>query len=383
MKDKKIAVFIGTRPEAIKMAPVVRALQETNGLEPIVVSTGQHREMLGQVVDLFQIPIHYNLDVMMPSQGLAGLSARIITRVDALLESIKPDFALVQGDTTTVLMAALACYYNKVPIGHVEAGLRTGNMLSPFPEEANRKLVSPLAALHFAPTKWAANNLSREGVPDNLIKITGNTVVDALLIESKAQEDGAVQRQLGAYFSKALGFDWRSEPFVLITGHRRENFGKGFEQICEALSVLADRFNNARFVYPVHLNPSVKCVVEQRLANRPNIFLLEPLPYRPFVALMKYAGLILTDSGGVQEEAPSFGTPVLVMRETTERPEGIEAGVAHLVGANCSSIVKAASEYIENIRLTETHRLKINPYGDGHSGELVVKLISDHLGLPR
>jgi UDP-N-acetylglucosamine 2-epimerase (non-hydrolysing) len=371
----RIAVFMGTRPEAIKMAPVVRALQDAEGLEPIVVSTGQHREMLQQVVDIFEIPVHFDLDVMVPNQSLAGLSARLMNKVDAFLAAEKPDFALVQGDTTTVLMAALACFYRKIPVGHVEAGLRTGNMHSPFPEEANRRLVTPIADLHFPPTEWSAENLRKEGVAEERITVTGNTVIDALQIESSRHEEIATQAEVDGFVQEELGADWREYPYVLVTGHRRENFGGGFEQICSALRALAQQFQDHRFIYPVHLNPRVRGPVMENLADLPNIFLLEPMPYRPFVALMKHAKVVLTDSGGVQEEAPGLGKPVLVMRDTTERPEGLEAGTVRLVGADEKNIVDGVAELLSNPVAYEAMAAAHNPYGDGRASQRIAAAV--------
>ncbi len=371
----RIAVFMGTRPEAIKMAPVVRALQATDGLEPIVVSTGQHREMLQQVVDLFEIPVHFDLDVMTPDQTLAGLSARLMTKVDAFLAAEKPDFALVQGDTTTVLMAALACFYRKIPVGHVEAGLRTGNMQSPFPEEANRRLVTPLAALHFPPTEWSAGNLRKEGVAEESIFVTGNTVIDALQLESARHEFAETQAEVDGFVQDSLGPAWRDFPYVLVTGHRRENFGGGFEQICSALCTLAKRFPDHRFIYPVHLNPHVRGPVTENLGNLPNVFLLKPMPYRPFVALMKHAAVVLTDSGGVQEEAPGLGKPVLVMRDTTERPEGLEAGTVRLVGAEEEKIVDGVTELLTNPVVYQAMATAHNPYGDGRASQRIAAAV--------
>lgn len=371
----RIAVFMGTRPEAIKMAPVVRALQKVEGLEPIVVSTGQHREMLQQVVDIFEIPVHADLDVMVPDQSLAGLSARLMNKVDAFLAKEKPHFALVQGDTTTVLMAALACFYHKIPVGHVEAGLRTGNMHSPFPEEANRKLVTPIADLHFPPTEWSARNLRNEGIAEERITVTGNTVIDALQLESARHEEASTQAEVDSYVQEELGAGWRDIPYVLVTGHRRENFGGGFDQICNALRTLAQRFPDHRFIYPVHLNPRVRGPVTENLADLPNVILLKPMSYRPFVALMKHSKVVLTDSGGVQEEAPGLGKPVLVMRDTTERPEGLEAGTVRLVGADEKTIVDGVTELLSNPAAYRAMAAAHNPYGDGQASQRIAAAV--------
>ncbi|MFT4538003.1 MAG: UDP-N-acetylglucosamine 2-epimerase (non-hydrolyzing) [Planctomycetota bacterium] len=374
---RRVAVFLGTRPEAIKMAPVIRALEAADDFDPIVISTGQHREMLEQVVELFELPVHHELDVMVPDQTLAELSARLLTRIDALFEVVRPDIALVQGDTTTVLMAALACFYNKVPVGHVEAGLRTGNIWSPFPEEVNRKLVTPIVDLHFPPTSWSRDHLLDEGVDEERITVTGNTVIDALHIEVARQRLPETAQQIDAELVPHLGTEWRTHPYVLVTGHRRENHGRGFEQICDALSELANRFPDHRFIYPVHLNPRVQGPVHEKLGHHDNIFLLPPQPYRPFVALMQHARMVLTDSGGVQEEAPGLGKPVLVMRDTTERPEGVTAGTVRLVGACETGIVEGVtsllSDPIEYQRMASAH----NPYGDGlASGRIIDALRS-------
>ena len=357
------------------MAPVVRALAESDDLQPTVVSTGQHREMLQQVVDLFGVTVDHDLAVMQPNQTLASLTARLMTRIDELLENVQPDMALVQGDTTTVLVAALACFYRRIPIGHVEAGLRTGNIWSPFPEEANRTLASRLVTLHFAPTQFGRKNLLHEDVPEDRIVVTGNTVIDALHLEVKRQSAGEERDQIHAHLAELLGHDWQELPFVLITGHRRENFGGGFENICDALAELADRFGDHRFIYPVHLNPNVQGPVYERLGERPNIRLIPPQPYREFVALMNACRLVLTDSGGVQEEAPGLGKPVLVMRDTTERPEGVEAGTVKLVGADqkriVEGVVKLLTDEAEYKRMGEAS----NPYGDGKASSRIVDAI--------
>lgn len=371
----RVVVFMGTRPEAIKMAPVIRALRATPDMEPVVVSTGQHQEMLRQVVDLFDIQVDHDLAVMQPNQTLAGLTARLMTAIDDLLGQVKPDMALVQGDTTTVLVATLACYYRRIPTGHVEAGLRTGNIWSPFPEEANRRLAAPLVTLHFPPTEFGRRNLLAEGVDDRRITVTGNTVIDALHLEVERQEGEGVRRQIGERLSQVLGGDWQDHPYVLITGHRRENFGDGFVQICDALDELAGKFPDHRFVYPVHLNPNVQAPVYQRLGRRPNIRLIPPQPYSEFVALMNRCTLVLTDSGGVQEEAPSLGKPVLVMRDTTERPEGVEAGTVKLVGADAKRIVHHISRLLTDRRAYQDMAEAVNPYGDGKAaGRIIARL---------
>ncbi len=374
-----VAVFMGTRPEAIKMAPVIKALEAHPTLNPVVVSTGQHKEMLAQVVELFDLKVDHDLEVMQPNQTLASLTARLMTRIDALLTEVKPDFALVQGDTTTVLVASLACFYQRIPLGHVEAGLRTGNIWSPFPEEANRKLASPLVTLHFPPTDFGKTNLLNEKIDPAAITVTGNTVIDALQIEAKRQEEPALQKQIDETLAAELGEGWRDKPYVLVTGHRRENFGGGFEQICDALVALADKYPDYNFIYPVHLNPNVQKPVYDKLGGRENIKLVPPKDYRLFVALMKSSRIVLTDSGGVQEEAPGLGKPVLVMRDTTERPEGVDAGTVKLIGANRDNIVKYVSELIDDEAAYNRMAEANNPYGDGQASGRICDAISKHL----
>jgi UDP-N-acetylglucosamine 2-epimerase (non-hydrolysing) len=373
---RNILVFMGTRPEAVKLAPVVAALRRAGDFRCTVVATGQHKEMFRQVADTFGFAVDADLDVMRPNQSLAGLTARLMDGIDGWLESVKPDMALVQGDTTTVLVSALACFYRRFPIGHVEAGLRTGNIWSPFPEEVNRKLTAPLAALHFAPTEAARAALLREAVPEEIISVTGNTVIDALRIEVAAQaSNDALRSGISAELSLLLGADWAQAPTVLITGHRRENFGDGIEQICKAIATLSKRFPDHRFVYPVHLNPNVLVHVNRLLGGLPNVKLIAPQGYRNFVALMSHCRLVLTDSGGVQEEAPSLGKPVLVMRDTTERPEGIAAGTALLTGPNALSIVKHVTRLLTDEAAYRSMSTARNPYGDGYAAERIVERI--------
>jgi len=380
---KKVAVFMGTRPEGIKMAPVIKALEKAEGLTPVVISTGQHREMLQQVVDIFDLDVDHDLAVMQPDQTLASLSARLMERVDALLGDIDIDMALVQGDTTTVLIASLACFYRRIPLGHVEAGLRTGNMQSPFPEEANRRTAAPLMNLHFAPTTQSRQNLLDENIPAEQIHVTGNTVIDALFLEVEQQKKPEIQAEVDLALDGALPDNWRQQPYVLITGHRRENFGGGFEQICDALARLARQFPDHQFIYPVHLNPNVQKPVNQLLAGLDNIHLIPPQGYRAFVALMANATLILTDSGGVQEEAPSLGKPVLVMRDTTERPEGVEAGTVKLVGADADAIVSEASRLLLDQNAYDAMANAKNPYGDGHAADRIVAALDNYFQLIR
>lgn len=363
---------MGTRPEAIKMAPVIRALAAAPDFEPIVVSTGQHREMLDQVARLFELSVQHDLGVMQPNQKLADLTARTLVAVAELLSRIRPDFALVQGDTTTVLAASLACFYERIELGHVEAGLRTGNRWSPFPEEINRTLASRLATLHFAPTELAREHLLREGIAADVIEVTGNTVIDALHAELARQRDAGVRQQIAESLERALGPRPPGRRVVLITGHRRENFGRGFEQICAALARLAMRFGDHDFIYPVHLNPNVQKPVTERLGAIPNIKLIPPQPYSEFVSLMNDCHLVLTDSGGIQEEAPSLGKPVIVMRDTTERPEGVEAGTVELVAPETESLVTAVARLLTDDGAYRRMATAQNPYGDGKAAARIV-----------
>jgi UDP-N-acetylglucosamine 2-epimerase (non-hydrolysing) len=373
---KNVLVFMGTRPEVIKLAPVVKALQATSDLACTVVATGQHKQMFRQAADEVGVREDHDLDVMRPDQTLAGLTARLMTAIDAHLETAHPDMALVQGDTTTVLVASLACFYRRIPIGHVEAGLRTGNIWSPFPEEVNRRLATPLVTLHFAPTESARRALLREFVPESGIVVTGNTVIDALLAEVELQRNDHAALDLG--LARMLGDDWNARPFVLITGHRRENFGEGIEQICRAIEALARAFPDHRFIYPVHMNPNVAVHVNRMLGALENVKLIPPQGYKTFVRLLSACRLVLTDSGGVQEEAPSLGKPVLVMRDTTERPEGIEAGTALLTGPHASAIVEHTTRLLRDRSAYEAMATAKNPYGDGHAAERIVARIRQH-----
>jgi UDP-N-acetylglucosamine 2-epimerase (non-hydrolysing) len=378
---KTVDVFMGTRPEAIKMAPVVAALKRSAVLRCRVIATGQHREMFHQVAAQFGFTVDVDLATMRPGQSLAGLTARLMDSIDGWLEQGHPDLALVQGDTTTVLVAALACFYRRIPVGHVEAGLRTGNIWAPFPEEINRRLASPMMSLHFAPTRTAHDLLLREGVAAESVLITGNTVVDALFIELARQKQTSVQSSINASLSALVGPDWATRPFVLITGHRRENFGEGIEQICLAIRTLASRYTQHRFVYPVHLNPNVEPNVRRLLADLANVSLIAPQVYENFIALLSHCRMVLTDSGGVQEEAPSLGKPVLVMRETTERPEGVHAGTAKLVGADAQTIVDNVSALLDDARAYDAMANAANPYGDGRAAQRIVERVEGFLGL--
>ena len=373
---RNIVVFMGTRPEAVKLAPVVAALGRADDFHCAVVATGQHREMFRQVSDTFGFAVDADLDVMRPDQTLASLTARLMDGIDGWLGSAQPDMALVQGDTTTVLVAALACFYRRIPIGHVEAGLRTGNIWSPFPEEVNRKLATPLVGLHFAPTEAARAALLSEAVPEESISVTGNTVIDALRIELATQaSDAALRARIGEELSLLLGADWDKAAMVLITGHRRENFGEGIEQICKAIATLAERFPDHLFVYPVHLNPNVLVHVNRLLGGLRNVKLIVPQGYRNFLALMAHCRVVLTDSGGVQEEAPSLRKPVLVMRDTTERPEGVAAGTALLTGTNAQAIVKHVTRLLTDEAAYRSMSAARNPYGDGYAADRIVERI--------
>lgn len=375
MSQKRISVIFGTRPEAIKLAPVILALRKENWCECRVCVTGQHRQMLDQVLAVFQITPDVDLNLMVPNQTLGGLTARAVEAVDGYLVAEKPDLVLVQGDTTTVLSAALAAFYHKIPIGHVEAGLRTGNMQSPWPEEANRVLTTRLASLHFAPTSLNRENLLREGVADASISVTGNTVIDALLLGLEKVRSAPVDVP---GLPAALMDPGCRNPVVLVTGHRRENFGDGMENICRALARLAAQFPDVHFVYPVHLNPKVREPVQRILghgdhgASVSNVHLIEPLSYLSFIALMDRAKLILTDSGGVQEEAPSLGKPVLVMRDTTERPEAVHAGTVKLVGSSTEAIYTETAHLLTDPAAYQQMQPASNPYGDGTSAGQII-----------
>ena len=358
----KVLSIFGTRPEAIKMAPVVRELSTRADIQSTVCVTAQHREMLDQVLDLFAIKPDVDLNLMRPNQSLAELTARVFTHLDPVLDKIKPDWVLVQGDTTTVMAAALNAYYRRIRVGHVEAGLRTHNKWEPFPEEINRRVAGVAADLHFAPTRWSRQNLLKEGVPEEQIHVTGNPVIDALKFVAEQPVPATVAKLLSTYESKRI---------VLVTAHRRENFGEPLENICEALLSLAER-DDVQIVYPVHLNPNVQEPVKRLLGDVPNITLLRPLEYLPLVHLMKNADLILTDSGGIQEEAPAFGVPVLVLRDVTERPEGVQAGTLKLVGTNAKKIVNEAN-YLLNDRLAHAAMAQaVNPFGVGDSAKKIV-----------
>ena len=370
---KKLFFVFGTRPEAIKMAPLVLAAQNNNEFFVVVCVTGQHQEMLYQVLDFFGIKPDYDLKVMKPGQNLASLTANIISKLDSVIEFEKPDLVLVHGDTTSTFTGALCAYYHQIKVCHVEAGLRTGNIYSPWPEEANRKLVAGLVDYHFSPTEIAAQNLEKEGVDRDKVVITGNTVIDALFfVNNKISSNSDLKDKLISQF----GYLKNNSRKVLITGHRRESFGQGFINICEALAELSRSFPDVEFVYPVHLNPSVLKPVQSRLSGISNVHLVDPLDYVPFVYLMSIVDIVLTDSGGVQEEAPSFGKPVLVMRNNTERPEAVTAGTVKLVGNDKETIVNGVSSLLNDSNTYFQMATAVNPYGDGRACERILSVLA-------
>lgn len=379
MMLKVLSVF-GTRPEAIKMAPVVKSLEKHSDrfISKICV-TAQHREMLDQVLRLFQIIPDYDLDVMKPGQDLFAVTCNVLQGLKSVLEKEKPDIVLVHGDTTTTMAASLAAYYCRIPVGHVEAGLRTGNKFAPFPEEINRRIAGALSDLHFAPTEKSRQNLLREGVLPETIHVTGNTVVDALLaVSQKVQHDASLRQEMEGRFK----FLDPAKRLILVTGHRRENFGSGFEDICNALAAIATRNSDIEILYPVHLNPNVQEPVNRILGvdGYNNIHLIEPVDYLPFVYLMNRSYLIITDSGGVQEEAPSLGKPVLVMRETTERPEAVEAGTVRLVGTDRNAIKAEVQRLLDVVDEYNDMSMAHNPYGDGSAAQRIVDILVEYGG---
>lgn len=366
----RILSVFGTRPEAIKMAPLVRKLAEDGTFDARICVTGQHRQMLDQVLDLFEVQPEFDLDIMRPGQTLNDITTGVLTGLEPILKSFAPQLVLVHGDTTTTFAASLAAYYQQIPVGHVEAGLRTGDIYSPWPEEINRKLTGAVANLHFAPTCQSRDNLLAENVDEKSIYVTGNTVIDALLIiTAKIIGNPKISDKCSRDFN--LRPDRKT---ILVTGHRRESFGQGFQRICDALSQLAMR-DDLQIVYPLHLNPMVKGPVEERLGGFSNVHLISPQDYLPFVYLMNCADIILTDSGGIQEEAPSLGKPVLVMRETTERPEAVDAGTVMLVGTDTAKIVNAVNRLLDDgdayLQMSFAH----NPYGDGKASQRILEAI--------
>jgi UDP-N-acetylglucosamine 2-epimerase (non-hydrolysing) len=374
-----LSVF-GTRPEAIKMAPVIKELEKhQDKIRSLVCVTAQHRQMLDQVLDLFEIKPDIDLDLMEDNQTLSQITARAITALNDVFKEIKPDWVLLQGDTTTTMVASLGAFYHGVRIGHIEAGLRTYNKRAPFPEEINRRLTSVIADLHFAPTEKAKHNLLKEGVDEKKIFVTGNTVIDALLMIVKRQSQPGIREKWNHYFSNEFGISFdNGKRQILVTGHRRESFGKGFENICNALREIACSYEDVEIIYPVHLNPNVQEPVRRILDNTERVHLIPPLDYEPFIYLMSKSYLILTDSGGVQEEAPSLGKPFLVMRETTERPEAVEAGAGRIVGTDMNKIISETRLLLNDKETYSAMSVVRNPYGDGNAGSRILNLLSEN-----
>lgn len=373
---RKVMLVFGTRPEAIKMAPLYHALRESSDFQTTLCVTAQHRQMLDQVLKVFELSPDIDLDLMQPGQDLFDVTASVLLRMRDVFRQHRPDVVLVHGDTTTTLATAMAAFYAGVPVGHVEAGLRTHDVYAPFPEEFNRQVASKVTRWHFAPTTFSKQNLRDENVLDESITVTGNTVIDALLwvldrIEANPERRSAIVD----FLSDHLPFNWRETRFVLITGHRRENFGDGLLQICEGIKELAKRYQAVHFVYPVHLNPNVQQPVKEILDGLDNVHLVEPLDYEPFVFLLKHSHIVLTDSGGIQEEAPSLGKPVLVMRDVTERPEAIDAGTVRLVGANRLSIVENICELLDKEESYRSMSRAHNPYGDGKACSRIIEVL--------
>lgn len=373
----KVLTIFGTRPEAIKLAPVIKALKgRPDQFHSLVCVTAQHREMLDQVLSIFEILPDYDLDIMKPRQELSGMTSEVLLKLRGLLSEVQPDLILVQGDTTTTFAASLTAFYQRIKIGHIEAGLRTYEKYKPFPEEINRRLTSVLADYHFAPTERAKLNLLKEGIPSNKIYVTGNTVIDALFWVLKKQSTPENRKRMENYFSGRFGISLDNRRLILVTAHRRESFGEGFENICQALKEIGLRNPDVKIVYPVHLNPNVQEPVHRIIGGMEQIHLIEPLEYEPFIYLMNQSFLILTDSGGIQEEAPSLGKPVLVMREVTERPEAVEAGTAKLIGTQKENIVLETQELLDHPEEYERMTNIKNPYGDGKSAERIIQLLS-------
>lgn len=375
---KKILIVYGTRPEAIKLAPIILKLKEEPNIDLFVCVTAQHRNMLDQVNDFFEIKPDLDLNLMQENQTLSSLTGRVTMAMTEVIEKVKPDLVMVQGDTTTVFGSALASFYCKVPIAHVEAGLRTGDLHAPWPEEGNRLLTTRLSNLHFAPTQWSADNLLKEGVPENSIFITGNSVIDALFFALK--KESIIKRTLEGPLQDVIDLP-PNNRVVLITGHRRENYGQGFENICKAIKILANKYPDVHFVYPVHLNPAVQTVVNEILGHdiQKNVHLLKPLIYNDFILLMNRSYIILTDSGGIQEEAPSLGKPVLVMRDKTERPEAFACGISKLVGTNIEKIVSEVGNLLDNIDVYNEISNKSNPFGDGKAADKIIEICKEYL----
>ena len=373
----RILIVIGTRPEAIKMAPLYLTLKSrTDRFQTIFCVTAQHRQMLDQVLNVFGITPDIDLNLMTAGQDLFDVSAAVLLGMREVIGKYRPDVMLVHGDTTTAFAASIAGFYTGVPVGHVEAGLRTFDMQAPFPEEFNRQVIAKVARWHFAPTKVSLENLIKEGVPESAITVTGNTVIDALhLVLGRLEADPVQHAIINNLLDSNLLFNWKEAKIILVTGHRRENLGEGFLQICRAIKELAEKYSEIQFVYPVHLNPAVQKPVRAVLAGLDNVHLIGPLEYEPFVTLLKHSYLVMTDSGGIQEEAPSLGVPVLVMREMTERPEAVEAGTVRLVGADQKNIVKNVSELLDDPAAYDAMAWAHNPYGDGNSSGRIVAVL--------
>jgi UDP-N-acetylglucosamine 2-epimerase (non-hydrolysing) len=374
---KKIMLVFGTRPEAIKMAPLLHALKDdADQFEPVVCVTSQHREMLDQVLSIFDIFPDIDLDLMKKNQNLSDLTSLILTQMQKVFIKHQPDIVLVHGDTTTTLATSIAAFYQSIPVGHVEAGLRTYNLKAPFPEEFNRQITGKITKWHFAPTNFSKKNLLSEGISKSSITVTGNTVIDALhWILKRIDQDEDCQKDLKNILKKHLSFDWQNEKFVIITAHRRENFGDGFLNICSAIKSLALKYPKVHFVYPIHLNPNVSKPVKEILKAIYNIHLIKPLEYMTFVYLLNHSQLVLTDSGGIQEEAPSLSKPVLVMRDSTERPEAIENGNIELVGSNKEKIIKGVSRLLDDKEHYQMMSSTHNPYGDGLACKRIVDVL--------
>jgi UDP-N-acetylglucosamine 2-epimerase (non-hydrolysing) len=369
-------LVFGTRPEAIKMAPVYHALRGSSDFETMVCVTAQHRHMLDQVLKAFEIQPDIDLDLMKPGQDLFDVTTSVMMGMRGVFRIHRPDVVLVHGDTTTTLATSMAAFYAGVPVGHVEAGLRTRDIHAPFPEEFNRQVTSKVTRWHFAPTPFSKQNLLAENVPEESITVTGNTVIDALFwVLDRIEADLERRSEIINFLNEQLPFNWRETRFVLVTGHRRENFGEGFLQICQAIKEVADRYPAVHFVYPVHLNPNVQQPVQEILEDLDNVHLVGPLDYEPFVYLLKNSYIVLTDSGGIQEEAPSLGKPVLVMREVTERPEAVDAGTVRLVGARCEPIVEKICELLGNQASYRSMSRAHNPYGDGKACARIINVL--------
>lgn len=373
---KKIIIVFGTRPEAIKMAPLVIELKKNKDIKTLTCVTAQHREMLDQVLRVFDVKPEIDLDIMKKDQDLCDVTSNIIHKLKECFLEEKPDLVLVHGDTTTSFVAALVCFYLGIKVGHVEAGLRTNNLYAPFPEEFNRQVTGIISNLHFAPTQASAANLLREGKNKDNIFVTGNTVIDSMqLVLKRINEDSKRLNKITSSLKSSINFNWEKEKFVLITGHRRENFGQGFKNICESIKKFCQKYEDVHFIYPVHLNPNVRKPVNSILSEIKNISLVEPLDYENFVYLMSFAYLVLTDSGGIQEEAPSLGIPVLVMRDETERPEALEAGTVMLTGTSKDSIFTNLEKLFNDKKQYKKMSKSTNPYGDGKASKRIVKII--------